>query len=34
MLCGRSHSQMLFTVKVVTPAEYQAYIADLKAGQK
>lgn len=34
MLCGRSHSQMLFTVKVVTPTEYQAYIADLKAGQK
>lgn len=34
MLCGRSHSQMLFTVKVVTPAEYQGYIADLKVGQK
>ncbi|MGA1158517.1 MAG: cytochrome c oxidase subunit II [Candidatus Nanopelagicaceae bacterium] len=32
ILCGRQHSQMLFTVKVVTPAEYQAYIDSLKAG--
>ena len=32
ILCGRQHSQMLFTVKVVTPAEYQAYIDTLKAG--
>ena len=32
ILCGRQHAQMLFTVKVVTPAEYQAYIATLKAG--
>ncbi|NBY30971.1 MAG: cytochrome c oxidase subunit II, partial [Actinobacteria bacterium] len=34
MLCGRNHSQMLFTVKVVTPSEYAGYIANLKAGQK
>jgi cytochrome c oxidase subunit 2 len=26
ILCGRNHSQMLFTVKVVTPTEYQTYI--------
>jgi cytochrome c oxidase subunit 2 len=32
ILCGRQHSQMLFTVKVVTPAEYDAYIESLKAG--
>ncbi|MEY3430780.1 MAG: cytochrome c oxidase subunit [Actinomycetota bacterium] len=32
ILCGRQHAQMLFTVKVVTPAEYDAYIASLKAG--
>lgn len=32
ILCGRQHSQMLFTVKVVTPAEYDAYIETLKAG--
>jgi cytochrome c oxidase subunit 2 len=32
ILCGRQHSQMLFTVKVVTPAEYQSYIDGLKAG--
>ena len=30
MLCGRAHSQMIFTVKVVTPAEYQAYLETLK----
>ncbi len=30
ILCGRAHSQMLFTVKVVTPAEYQAYLETLK----
>jgi cytochrome c oxidase subunit 2 len=32
ILCGRQHSQMLFTVKVVTPAEYDSYIQSLKAG--
>jgi cytochrome c oxidase subunit 2 len=32
ILCGRQHSQMLFTVKVVTPAEYDAYIESLKSG--
>ena len=26
ILCGRNHSQMLFTVRVVTPAQYQAYL--------
>ena len=31
ILCGRNHSQMLFTVKVVTPAEYQSYLDSLKA---
>lgn len=32
ILCGRQHSQMLFTVKVVTPAEYDSYLESLKAG--
>jgi cytochrome c oxidase subunit 2 len=31
ILCGRNHSQMLFTVKVVTPSEYQSYLETLKA---
>lgn len=30
ILCGRQHSQMLFDVKVVTPAEYQNYLDSLK----
>jgi heme/copper-type cytochrome/quinol oxidase subunit 2 len=30
ILCGRNHSQMLFTVRVVTAAEYRTYIANLK----
>ena len=30
ILCGRQHSQMLFDVKVVTPAEYQSYLESLK----
>jgi cytochrome c oxidase subunit 2 len=30
-LCGAYHSQMLFNVKVVEPAEYDAHIAQLKA---
>jgi cytochrome c oxidase subunit 2 len=30
ILCGRNHSQMLFTVKVVTPTEYKAYVETLK----
>lgn len=29
--CGVDHSRMLFNVKVVTRAEYEAHIADLKA---
>lgn len=33
ILCGRNHSQMLFKVKVVTPAEYQIFLATLKGGQ-
>lgn len=33
ILCGRAHSQMLFTVKVVTPADYQAYLETLKGSQ-
>ncbi len=31
ILCGRAHSQMLFTVKVVSPSAYQKYISNLKA---
>ena len=31
ILCGRSHSQMLFTVKVVSQADYQKYLESLKA---
>jgi cytochrome c oxidase subunit 2 len=30
-LCGAYHSQMLFNVKVVSEADYQAHIAELKA---
>ena len=30
-LCGVGHSRMLFRVKVVTPEEFQAHMADLKA---
>jgi cytochrome c oxidase subunit II len=30
-LCGVDHSRMLFNVKVVTRAEYEAHIADLRA---
>ena len=33
ILCGRNHTQMLFTVKVVTPAEYDAYLETLKGDQ-
>jgi cytochrome c oxidase subunit 2 len=31
-LCGTYHSQMLFTVHVVSKADYLAHIAALKAG--
>jgi cytochrome c oxidase subunit II len=31
ILCGRDHSKMLFTVKVVSPSAYQKYISNLKA---
>jgi cytochrome c oxidase subunit 2 len=31
ILCGRNHSQMLFSVKVVTPGEYKTYLDTLKA---
>jgi cytochrome c oxidase subunit 2 len=30
-LCGTDHSRMIFDVKVVTRAEFDAHIADLKA---
>jgi cytochrome c oxidase subunit 2 len=30
-LCGVDHARMLFTVKVVERAEFDAYVADLKA---
>ena len=33
ILCGRDHSRMLFTVRVVTPAKYADYLSTLKAGQ-
>ncbi|MSW46859.1 MAG: cytochrome c oxidase subunit II [Actinobacteria bacterium] len=33
ILCGRDHSEMRFSVKVVTPAEYQSYLLELKAAQ-
>jgi cytochrome c oxidase subunit 2 len=33
ILCGREHSSMIFTVKVVTPTEYQSYLSTLKASQ-
>jgi cytochrome c oxidase subunit 2 len=34
-LCGVDHSQMLFNVNVVTPAQYQAHLLDLRTkGQK
>jgi len=32
ILCGRNHTQMRFTVKVVTPEQYQSYLETLKAG--
>jgi cytochrome c oxidase subunit 2 len=31
ILCGRSHSQMLFNVKVVTPEQYKSYLETLGA---
>lgn len=31
ILCGRNHSQMRFTIKVVSPADYQSYLETLKA---
>lgn len=33
ILCGRDHSLMQFTVRVVTPAQYKDYINSLKASQ-
>jgi cytochrome c oxidase subunit 2 len=33
ILCGRNHSQMLFTVRVVTPAQYQTYLETFKGSQ-
>ncbi len=33
-LCGLYHSRMLFTLKVVTPAQYQTWIAQEKASQQ
>jgi len=33
ILCGRNHSQMLFTVKVVTPAAYDTYLETLKGSK-
>jgi cytochrome c oxidase subunit 2 len=32
ILCGRNHTQMIFSVKVVTPSEYERYLETLKAG--
>lgn len=33
ILCGRDHSRMLFTVRVVTPSQYEDYLTTLKASQ-
>ena len=33
ILCGRAHSQMIFTVKVVTPSDYAAFLQTLKGSQ-
>ena len=33
ILCGRNHSQMLFKVKVVTPAEFDVFLEKLRGGQ-
>ena len=33
ILCGRGHSAMLFSVKVVSPADYQIYLSSLKGSQ-
>ena len=33
ILCGRDHSRMLFTVRVVTPKQYQDYLNTLEASQ-
>lgn len=33
ILCGRNHAQMRFTVKVVTPEEYQNYLNTLKTSK-
>jgi len=30
ILCGRSHSQMIFSVKVVTPEQYNSYLDSLR----
>jgi cytochrome c oxidase subunit 2 len=31
ILCGRNHAQMIFTIKVVSKADYQQYLQTLKA---
>ena len=33
ILCGRNHSQMLFKVKVVTPAEFDIFLSSLRGDQ-
>jgi cytochrome c oxidase subunit 2 len=30
ILCGRSHSQMIFSVKVLTPEQYNSYLDSLR----
>ena len=32
-LCGLNHAKMLFTLKVVTPQQFQAYMAAQQAAQ-
>ncbi len=34
ILCGRNHSEMLFKVKVVSPADYKTYLATLSGSAK
>jgi cytochrome c oxidase subunit 2 len=31
ILCGRYHAQMIYTIKVVSKADYQQYLQTLKA---
>jgi cytochrome c oxidase subunit 2 len=30
-LCGKDHARMLFNVEIVTPADYQRHVAQVKS---